>query len=280
MAHLRQKWLDSAHRWPRANRAALDLSHSVKALWQGEVQNVQGFFARNWYSKSPTWGSRLVSTLQGDLFKTLQGDPFENPPDPRHLGDWPSHPMVPGTCIWACVNVQIKKVKVSDAGLDHQIYVAKCLPNTLQIWEPCYFAILFYGCGIFGRHGLACMTDIDQETFLGAFIILSFYFIFIFPLLRWTLCFSLSIICIYETKIKSEILKLLIFLLSLEDSCWALIWWISENPEPESKNYFQTKRKKSVCCQLHSVRKNGVSEYILAFGNTAELAEWGSRACC
>ena len=36
-------------------------------------------------------------------------------------------------------------MKVSDAGLDHQIYVAKCLPNTLQIWEPCYFAILFYG---------------------------------------------------------------------------------------------------------------------------------------
>ena len=34
---------------------------------------------------------------------------------------------------------------VSDAGLDHQIYVAKCLPNTLHIWEPCYFAILFYG---------------------------------------------------------------------------------------------------------------------------------------
>ena len=65
--------------------------------------------------------------------------------------------------------------------------------------------------GIFGRQGLACMTDIDQETFLGAFIILSFYFIFIFPLLRWTLCFSLSIICIHETKIKSEILKLLSF---------------------------------------------------------------------
>ena len=28
--------------------------------------------------------------------------------------------------------------------------------------------------GIFGRQGLACMTDIDPETFLGAFIILSF----------------------------------------------------------------------------------------------------------
>ena len=76
----------------------------------------------------------------------------------------------------------------------------------------------------------------------------------------------------------SEIVEF--FLLSLGDSCWALIWWISENPEPESKNYFQTKRKKSVCFQLHSVRKIGVSEYILAFGNTAELAEWGSRACC
>ena len=31
---------------------------------------------------------------------------------------------------------------------------------------------------------------------------------------------------------------------------------------------------------VFSVPKNGVSEYILAFGNTAELAERGSRVCC
>ena len=76
----------------------------------------------------------------------------------------------------------------------------------------CYFVLWLHVGYLAARQGLACMTDIDQETFLGAFIILSFeIFLCIFPLLRWTLCFSLSIIRIYETKIKSEILKLLSF---------------------------------------------------------------------
>ena len=127
------------------------------------------------------------------------------------LATWETGPATPWCLEPAYERVwmfKFRKWKLAMQGLT----IRYMLQNVCQI--RCKYeshAILFYGCGIFGRQGLACMTDIDQETFLGAFIILSFYFIFIFPLLRWTRCFSLSIICIYETKIKSEILKLLSF---------------------------------------------------------------------
>ena len=46
----------------------------------------------------------------------------------------------------------------------------RCIYESHVILLFCFMASR----GIFGRQGLACMTDIDPETFLGAFIILSF----------------------------------------------------------------------------------------------------------
>ena len=136
--------------------------------------------------------------------------------------------------------------------------------------------------GIFGRQG----TGMHDRHWSGdlfrclhnssIWYISASYFHFCVEL--FVFCYQLSVSMGQKSRVKFW--NCWVFLLSLEDSCWALIWWISENPEPESKNYFQTKRKKSVCFQLHSVPKNGVSEYIPALGNTAELAERGSRACC
>ena len=70
----------------------------------------------------------------------------------------------------------------------------RCIYESHVILLFCFMASR----GIFGRQGLACMTDIDPETFLvpSSFYHL-IYFSFILPLLRWTLCFSLSIIRTY-----------------------------------------------------------------------------------
>ena len=184
----------------------------------------------------PHWTCHTVSRLYGKvrfkIFKAYwRGTDIQNPQLEVHgsfppckvifskthltLATWETGPATPW-CLEPAYErawmFKLRKWKLAMQGLT----IRYMLQNVCQIRCKYESHVILLFCfmasrGIFGRQGLACMTDIDQETFLGAFIILSFYFIFIFPLLRWTLCFSLSIICIYETKIKSEILKLLSF---------------------------------------------------------------------
>ena len=90
------------------------------------------------------------------------------PPDPCHLGDWPSHPMVPGTLkqVYLCPVKHAKRhpAECNRCGIFPHVICCKKLAKYVANVRPMFILLFCFTTsrGIFGQDLGCCKDEVDQ----------------------------------------------------------------------------------------------------------------------